>query len=159
LVRIESIALLVSCCLFLPACNGRIYSPGQNLFTQAISPRSQWTAGGNLRDPGKAVDGDINTAAVAAVGSANATLVIDLGKVCHLNMIVVEHGLDEYGYCRELLAEISDDGEVWYQQTRAPGLRRVTNILLETQGLARYIRLRVVTPGSRDWSVAEIYIN
>ena len=76
-----------------------------------------------------------------------------------MNMVVVDHGAAEHAYCRQLSVLTSDDGIRWTPRTTVPGLRRVTNALLPSQVLARYIRIEVAKPGSGAWSVAEIYVN
>ena len=153
------LAAVSGCCLLAPGCTGPIYQPGQQYFPDAISPRTQWTATGTVADPVKAIDGNVATAAVAPVGVADPMLVVDLGKPCLLNMIVVDHGANEMGYCRLLAVQTSDDGMHWVERASVPGLRRVTNVLLTSQVLARYVRLKVARPGGGPWSVAEVYIN
>lgn len=84
---------------------------------------------------------------------------IDLGKACLINMVVVDHGLNQFGYCRQMTVLTSDDGRNWRQQIVVPGLRRVTNALLVSPVLTRYIRLYAVTTGAKGWSLAEVYLN
>lgn len=150
---------LPAVCLLSAGCEGPIYHPGLQYFPDAISSRDKWVASGTLTDPNKAIDGDLGTAAIAPAGYDTASLVIDLGKLCLLNMIVIDHGADEFGYCRRLAVDTSDDGVQWIRRATVPGLRRVTNVVLTSQVLARYIRLQAVQPGARAWSVAEVYLN
>ena len=140
-------------------CHGPIYDPNRQHFPDAIPSRSQWKAGGDIQNPHLATDGRIDTAAIAPSGYSRASLVVDLGKPSLLNMVVVDHGADEHAYCRRLAVQTSDDGVRWVHRITVPGLRRVTNALLPTQVLARYIRLEAVEPGPGRWSVAEVYLN
>lgn len=124
-----------------------------------LSLRSRWIVTGDLRNPQFAVDGNINTAAVSDVAYRNAALTIDLGKVCLFNMITVDHGSDEFGYCGKVALLVSDDGETFHPQIIVPGLRRVTTIVLVRQVLGRYVRLQAVVPGDRPWSIAEVHLD
>jgi hypothetical protein len=123
-----------------------------------ITPRKTWRASGDLREPGKALDGDLSTAAVSGNPYANAYIELDLGKACLFNRVVVEHGPDEHGFPARMAVYTSLDGNSFTLQGEVPGKRRVTNALLMTPLLARYIRLQAVSPGVRPWSVAEIYL-
>jgi hypothetical protein len=138
---------------------GPIYSTDRQYFPDAITPRSQWKAGGDIRNPSYATDGQIGTVAVAPSGYAHPSLVIDFGRTCLINMVVVDHGVAEHAYCRRLSVQTSDDGVRWVPRATVPGLRRVTNALLPTQVLARYVRLQVAEPGAGEWTVAEVYFN
>ena len=124
-----------------------------------VTPREAWRAYGDLREPGKAIDGDLGTAAVSGGSSAKPTIEIDLGKLCLFNRVMVEHGPDEYGFPDKMAVSTSQDGQAFQPQCVVPGKRRVTNALLITPVLARYIRLEASSPGSRPWSVAEIVIH
>jgi hypothetical protein len=124
-----------------------------------VSPRQAWRAYGDLRDPGKAIDGDPATAAVSGNPSTNAHIEVDLGKACLFNRIIIQHGLDEYAFPNRMAVYTSMDGQSFQLQCEAPGKRRVTNALLISPVLARYVRLVAVSPGSRPWSVAEIIIH
>jgi hypothetical protein len=128
-------------------------SPGSS-----ISPRRLWRAYGDLRDPGKAIDGDHSTAAVSGNPYPNAYIELDLGKACVFNRVVVEHGPDENGFPARMAVYTSLDGQAFILQGEVPGKRRVTNALLMAPVLARYVRLQAVSPGARSWSVAEIYL-
>ena len=153
------IFLAIGPCLLNTACNGPIYIPDRVVFSDALTPRSRWLPSGDLRDPFNAVDNNINTAALSDVEYQNAAFTIDLGKVCQLNMIILEHGADEFGFCRKLAVSTSYDGQRFRRETVVPGLRRVTTVVLVKQVLARYVRLEAIEPGHRRWSIAEIHIN
>lgn len=146
-------------CMSICACNGQIYPQGRQTFPDAITPQARWTAVGNLQEPSNAIDGNIATVALGPLAQANNWIAIDLGKSCMVRMVILEHGMDEFGYCRELSVQTSDDGQNWSRGTVVPGLRRVTNCLLTGPVLARYVRLHCLTPGARPWSVAEVYID
>ena len=154
-----SLILGIGCCLTVLGCNGPIYAPDRVIFSDAITPRSRWLATGDLRDPFYVIDNNINTAAVIEGNYENATLTIDMGKACLFNMVVVDHGQDEWNFCRKLAVLISDDGKSFRQAAVVPGLRRVTTVLLVRRVLARYIRLEAVAAGGRAWSIAEVYVN
>ncbi len=141
------------------ACNGPRYVDTAKLWPNRLTPRHRWLAFGDLRDPLKAIDGNISTAAVTGDNYRNAALTIDLGKMCQLNMVAIEHGADQFGYCRTLAILTSDDGREFYSQAVVPGLRRVTTVVLPKQVLARYVRLQAIEEGHRPWSIAEVYLN
>ena len=124
----------------------------------AITDRKLWRAGGDLRDAGKAIDGDLRTAAVSGASYGTAAITIDLGKPCVFNRVIVEHGPDEYGFPRRMAVATSLDGEQFTRQTEVPGKRRVTILCLPKPVLARYLRLRVTAPGVQPWNIAEIYL-
>ena len=154
-----TLTLGLGCWLMLAACNGPIYVPDQRVFSDALTPRNRWVATSDFRDAFRAIDDNINTAAVSDPAYQNAMLTIDLGKACLFNMVVVEHGPDEWGFCRKLAILISNDGRNFRQEAVVPGLRRVTTAVLVRRVLARYVRLQVVEPGQRPWSVAEVHLN
>jgi hypothetical protein len=124
----------------------------------AVTPQKNWRAYGDLRDPGKAIDGDLSTAAVSGNSYTNASIEIDLGKPCTFNRIIVEHGPDEMGYPNRMALYTSMDGHSFTPQGEVAGRRKVTNMSLIRPVLARYVRLQAVSPGARPWSVAEIVI-
>ena len=132
--------------------NERQFAPG------AVTPRSAWRASGQLKDSAKALDGDILTAAVSEPYYNDAVLDIDLGEVCLLNMIAIDHGPEEMGYCRRVAVETSIDGKSFARHAEAPGTRKITIISMVTPAMARYVRLKVIAQGGRPWSVAEIHI-
>ncbi len=136
-----------------------IYTPdGRTSPAAAISKRSQWNVFGDLREPHLAADGLVRTAAVSGNPYDGAMLTIDLGKACLFNMVVIDHGADEYGFPRRLDLLTSMDGQSFRHRWSGPGMRRVTNICPFTPIFARYIRFRVTIPGDRPWSVAEVYV-
>lgn len=123
-----------------------------------ITPRSTWRASGDLRDPAKAVDGLLSTAAVSGGAYTNSFIELDLGKVCLFNRIIVEHGPDEQGFPARMAVYTSQNGETFTLQGEFPGKRHVTNVTLLSPVLARFLRLQAVSPGLRPWSVAEIQL-
>jgi len=136
-----------------------IYGDGESAKAiGTIPPRSGWTATGTVQNAANAVDGNINTIAVAAQGSAGAQVTIDLGKPGLLNMMAVDHGRNEFGYARQLAVSTSLDGQRFTRRYTAGGTRRVSTYLLLTPILCRYIRLEVLVPGDQPWSVAEVYV-
>lgn len=123
-----------------------------------VSPRSGWRAFGDLRNCGHAIDDNVGTAAVSGIAYQGAAITIDLGRPCQFNMIVLEHGVDEFGFCRRLAVYTSDDGRQFHRETEVPGLRRVTTVVLPVQALAQYIRLEATSEGNRPWSISEIHV-
>jgi hypothetical protein len=122
----------------------------------SLTPKKTWRAVGNLRDPAKAIDDDSGTAAISTSSYANAFIDVDLGKACLFNRIIIDHGPDEYGFPTRMAVYTSLDGQSFSPLTQVAGKRKVTNVLLISPVLARYVRLQVVSPGPRPWSVAEI---
>jgi len=150
------ILLLVGPALFSAGCAGD-FEHGRFAPAAAVSPFQDWKVTGNLQEPQKAADGSAATAAVARRGH-NAQITIDLGTACLFNMIAVNHGPDQFGFCRRLAVLTSLDGKAFDRRTVLPGTRHITVLLLPRPTLARYIRLQVVLRGSRPWSVAEIFV-
>ena len=85
-------------------------------------------------------------------------LTIDLKEMVLFQMVVIDHGRDEHGYCRRVGVATSADGEAFADRHPAPGTRRLTILSLPEPVLARYVRLRVVRPGPRPWSIAEVFL-
>ena len=134
------------------------YSSRARFPAAAISDRSTWKAGGAVRMPQNAIDGNLSTAAVTGHTYDNRAILIDLGKVCLFNTIIIEHGNDEFGFCRRVGIWTSIDGKKYTHRAALPGTRRVSIFALVTPVLARYIRLQAVVPGNRPWSIAEVHL-
>jgi len=144
---------------FAASCNGPIYHHRRSYSPAAAVPdRQKWRITGDLRDPQKAADGNISTAALSQRNYDSAYITIDLGKVSMFNMVIVDHGNEEFGFCRRLAVDTSLDGKSFTFQYAAPGTRRVTLLVLPKPVLARYVRLRTIVPGVRRLSVAEVYL-
>lgn len=124
----------------------------------SVPDRAKWTARGSLKDASNAVDGNISTLAVAPEGAVNSTLTIDMGRPGLLNMVVIDHGRNEFGFARRLVVSTSLDGAQFTQRHAGPGTRRVTTMMLITPVLARYVRMDVLVPGDRPFTVAEVYM-
>lgn len=157
-VPFVGLLVCVSWCLAVPGCDDD-YHEGPRFWGDRVSPRNRWVASGTVRNAAMSVDGNLSTAAVAAPGEANPHVTVDLGKDCLFNMIAVEHGPDERGFARRVAISTSYDGVIFTPQLEVPGLRKVTTAILIKPVLARYVRLQVVIPGDRPWSVAEIHLN
>ena len=124
-----------------------------------VSPRSRWRASGQgLRNPGLAVDGHRSTAAVAEGNYTGAGLTIDLGKVCVLNLVRLEHPGNGLSYSGRVALLTSLDGEQFEPQMEVYGTRGSTTLCNITPILARYIRLQAVRTGDRPWAIAEVHI-
>lgn len=139
-------------------CLAPIYSHGRAAEASAVSYYAAWKITGDLKDLHKAHDNSVSTAAVSPQTYANAAFTIDLGRSCLFNMVVIDHGANEYGYARRTAVMVSSDGKVFTPQYAAPGTRRVTVLSWLTPVMARYIRIQALTPGDRTWSVAEVYV-
>ena len=124
----------------------------------AISDRSIWKVSGGVRAPQNAIDDDLSTAAVTTHSYANRAIIIDLGKVCVFNTVIIEHGDDEFGFCRRVGISTSIDGQEYTQQAAGPGTRKVSIFALVRPVLGRYVRLQAIVPGSRPWSIAEVHL-
>ena len=143
----------------LCACGGSGYSDGTRFVAGSITTRSLWSVSGQMKDVRNATDGNVGSVALGEGAQQRPNLVIDLGKECLFNMIVIDHGPRDQGYCRRLAVSTSDDGKSFHRQAEAPGQRRVTTVLLPRAVLTRYVRLEVIEPGDNAWAVAEVYLN
>ncbi len=153
------VGLFVTVAAAVGGCDGTggYSNNGQQLLTGQVSPHSVWRVTSTLLDSSKAIDGDISTAAVGR-GSGNDTITIDLGKVCMFNLVIIHHGGNANGHCKRVGVLTSLDGQDFAYRGSASGKRKVTNILLGQYVLARYLRLQAVIPGTKPWSIAEIYL-
>ncbi len=142
-------------CLAGWGCTGPIY---EHSGSSSVSPYTAWHVTGELDGVAKAVDDNVSTAAVSKSYYLNHGLTLDLGKPCLFNMVVLDHGSNENGYCRRVGLWTSMDGRNFSYVYAAPGTRRVTTINWVTPVLARYIRIQAIMPGDRPWSIAEIYV-
>ena len=150
-----AVILLLAAC----GCTGQVHNPnGPKAPAAAVSPRHRWRATGDLRSPGAAIDGTINTAAVSGVSYPGAALTIDLGEMCLLNTVVIDQGADPKNFPREVTVLTSEDGKIFLRRWEGPGTRRITNAVLFTPILARYVRLQATVPSDRPWSIAEVYL-
>lgn len=134
------------------------YDSGTKFPAAAISDRKTWRAGGGIRTPASAIDGDLSTAAVSGYSYENKAIVIDLGKVCLFNTIIIQHGNDGLGFCRRVGISTSLDGKDYTHRAAVPGTRKVSFFVLVTPVLARHVRLQAIVPGNRPWSIAEVHL-
>ena len=136
-----------------------IYRPRtDDMFGAKISPKRKWRASGSVTNPKAAIDGRLETIARASFRRAGAELTIDLGETCVFQMIIIDHGNEQTGCARRVGVATSTNGRTFKDRHAAPGARRVTHILLPKPVLARYLRLKVITPGRRPWAVGEVYL-
>ena len=155
--RIASLAVAVFLVLS-GGCGGASYRDGAHSQAAAVTPRRLWVVRGDLRNVHYAIDASKATAAIAPLPYDGATVTIDLAKPCLFNMIAVEHGPDEWGFCRRVRVLTSLDGEAFTNRFTAAGTRWISTFCLIEPTLARYVRLEAIQPGQRPWSVAEIHI-
>jgi len=124
----------------------------------AVSDAQTWRLEGDLNNLQHAVDGDISTAAVINPAYRNASITLDLGKPCLFNAIYIDHRPWPMGFCRKVAVLTSLDGKHFSRQHVGPGTRQITSLCIIKPVLARYIRLQVLRPGDRGWSLGEIYV-
>jgi hypothetical protein len=135
------------------------YVEHANVPAAGITARQTWSASGrNVSDAALAIDGNPATRAVGSEGSADTSVTIDLGRPCLFNHVIIEHGEDPMGFASRMAVLTSTDGVTFARQMTGAGKRRTTHLPIVTPTLARYIRIQVVQPGYRAWSVAEIQV-
>ena len=134
------------------------YEHGATGLASAVTSRSEWRVSGDLREIVRAVDGQRGSAARAENGRSNTQITIDLGKTCLFNLVVVDHGPNEHGFCGRVALLTSLDGRSFTRRTVIQGTRRVTIFSLVTPTLGRHIRLQAIEAGSEPWSIGEIYV-
>jgi len=138
---------------------GPIYSPDPPaLLGRKVTPKERWSASGTLSKAGAAIDGDLSTLATTGYRYAGAQLTIDLKEMCVFEAVIIDHGREQHGHARRVAVATSRDGKTFKEQYAAHGSRRVTHLLIPHAVLARYVRLKVVTPGRRPWAIAEVYV-
>ena len=122
-------------------------------------PRDRWllsASPGSFRNLLSANDNDANTAALADPSVQKPHLTVDLGTIALFNMVAIDHGHEDLGFSGQLSLSTSMDGKQFITRHIQSGTRRVTNVLIVTPVLARYIRLTSLSPGPKPWSIAEI---
>ncbi|MGC9454976.1 MAG: discoidin domain-containing protein [Phycisphaerae bacterium] len=140
-------------------CNGGESAPAiANPPAASVSPPSQWNVTGDLRPADAIADGNPATIAVSDQQYRGAQVTIDLGKPCLFNMVVLDHGRRQMGFCRRMSVLTSIDGKDFEHRLSLPGTRQVTTACLLTPVLARYVRLRADVPGDEPWSIATVRI-
>ena len=142
----------------VPGCVENIYDNQGKAQAAMITPRQQWRVEGDVNDPAYAIDGLLSTASTTGYDYDNATVTIDLGKICLFNMVVIDHGENENGFCRRLAMLTSTNGKTFIRRKIAPGNRRVSIICLISPILARYVRLQAISQGQEPWALAEIHM-
>jgi hypothetical protein len=98
------------------------------------------------------------TAATSSGSYRGASVTIDLGRTCLFNMITILHGREQDGYARTLSVYTSNDGRQFEKRYTTSGTRAATYLPIFTPIRARYVRLVADEPGTRPWSLAEIYL-
>ncbi|MCE5280441.1 MAG: discoidin domain-containing protein [Planctomycetaceae bacterium] len=155
-LRLLLTAWLSAAALWVAGCDSEPETEAVAKFPAArISPRNTWTIKGDMGDIAAAIDGNGGTAAVSSALYANSMIVLDLGKTCMFNTVILEHG-DEMGYCRRLSVATSIDGKTYTQRMMGPGNRKTTIVSMITPVLARYVQIKAVIPGNAAWSISEI---
>ena len=119
---------------------------------------NSWAVSSNFGDAKVINDGSVGTCLVTPNTNDSAYIVVDMGKRCLFNQVIIDHGSNELGCARRVAVYTSLDGREYTQQYVASGTRRVTYLNLITPVLARFIRVQVVQHGDRPWSISEIYI-
>ena len=160
LKHVVEATLAVAAMALAAGCNGApIYNAGsQHVARGSISDRREWRTEGSAQPPANAIDGNINTAAVASPATPAAQITVDLSRPCLFNMVALDHGRDDRAFAGRVELLTSMDGTNFTSRLEVGGTRRVTTLLLVTPVLARYMRLRVSAAGQHGWSIAEIHI-
>lgn len=154
-----SFLLLLTVAPCLAGCGDQLEkSEGPKAPGSVITERRLWQASGDLENCSAAIDGSLSTAAVSKRNTEGSQITIDLGKPCVFNLVILEHGDDEFGFCRRMAMLTSMDGENFVKVCESTDSRRAAYITPITTQLARYVRLQIVTPGARPWAVAEIVL-
>lgn len=132
--------------------------PGARPPAAAVSSQSQWEITGDLQPAAAIADGNPGTLALSRQQYRGAQVTIDLGKPSVFNMIVIDHGRQQSGFCRRMAVLTSLDGKNFERRASVPGTRRVTTACLLTPVLARRVRLVAEVPGDEPWSIADLRI-
>lgn len=156
--EIKYITAALMAALMLSGCKPAYQQKPLDFAREAITPKSRWKISGNAPKAGRAIDNNLGTAAVDQRPQSGDSLIVDFGRPCMFNMVVVEHGPNPHGYARRLELSTGTDGKRFTTQKTVYGTREVTTVLLIRPTLARYIRLKILQPGPKSWSVGEIYI-
>ena len=142
-------------------CDGTGEYNSRNIFpAAALTPRSEWAAfsSAEVSNIEAAIDGSDGTAAETGYDYKDASVIIDLGKACMFNEVIVSHDPHEMGYAHRVAVLTSMDGKTFRKCFDGPGNRKVSYFLLVAPVLARYVKLQVVYPGAEPWSLGEIYL-
>ncbi len=123
-----------------------------------ISRKAIWTAAGAMLSPANAIDDNIATASLSSASVSRPALMVDLGKACLFNMVVIDHGSNQAQFPNRIALHTSMDGDKFIYQSSTYGTRRVSIVSLYSPVLARYIRLEGIGSGSRAWAIAEVYL-
>lgn len=152
-------ALLAGWLAALTGCGGEIYTGDSKPVAAVVTDKRLWKASGTIPDAGKAIDGDMGTAALSRNSYDNAYITIDLSKPCLFNLVIIDQGpSQQYGFPRRVAVLTSMDGQNFIYRYAAPGTRRVTLLYLPSPVLARYVRLQAIVQGDQPWSLGEIYL-
>lgn len=140
----------------LSGCQPDTYSSNGGYLGADICPKKDWTASGTLSNPSYAIDGNLDTAALSDYQYTGAELTIDLHRPCVFQTVIIEHGKNERGFARKIAVATSVDGSVFTDRYVAGDSRKVAILSLPGAVLARYVRIRAVTPNTQPWSIAEV---
>jgi hypothetical protein len=128
---------------------------------QGISSPLGWSIespGDNFKMLRGAIDNVPLTQAVTRQADyRGASFVIDLGRPCIFNTVVLLHENDEMGFAREVNIATSTDGENYTDRYTAPGTRKATYFNLLTPITARYVRITATQAGKKPWAISQVY--
>lgn len=116
------------------------------------------TASGSnsINHPENAIDGDVSTRWESTVnGDEHQWLEIDLGKSYRVGSAAI---VWEAAYAKEYRVQISQDRQVWtelYYTDASDG--GTDDIVLDTVGQGRYLRLDCLTRGHASWKAYSVY--
>lgn len=123
-----------------------------------VSDPSGWRATG-LHSAPLGIDQDTSTFAYSDQEYTGARYIVDLGKPCLLNLVVIQHGRrHEMGFATRVAVLTSLDGSEFTQRHVGYGNRRRTTLSLVTPTLARYVCLQAVEAGDHPWVISELYL-
>ena len=151
--------LLTFAMLACAGCTGNIID--QDSFgtpASAVTPSNSWVVSSNFGNAKILTDGSVGACLTSPNTTEQAYVMVDMGKRCLFNQIILDHGPNEFGCARRVAVYTSLDGREFTRQYVAPGTRRLTYLNLIIPVLARYVRVQVEQHGDRPWSIAEIYI-
>jgi hypothetical protein len=141
---------------------GPTFAPhGRRMSPQSITSPLQWkisSEGDNFKMLRGAIDNiSVTQAETRQADYRGASFVIDLGRPCIFNTVVLQHGSDEMGFAREVNIATSTDGKNYTDRYTAPGTRKVTFFNLLTPVSARYVRITATRAGKKPWTISQVY--
>lgn len=159
--RLPIRCVILTALLALAACGPTFDAHGRRMSPQGISSPLGWS----IESPGdnfKMLRGAIDNIAVTQAETRQAdyrgaSFVIDLGRPCIFNTVVLVHGTGDKGFAREVNVATSTDGKNFTDRYTAPGTPRFTYLNLLTPITARYVRITATRAGKTPWVISQVY--